>query len=69
MLRLTQHDVTLHISTQQKEYKMQNDFGKIHRHLFLNADRRERQERRFSIVMFSLVAIYLGGHIVNFLAR
>jgi len=48
---------------------MQNDFGKIHRHLFLNADRRARQERRFSIVMFSLVAIYLGGHIVNFLAR
>lgn len=46
---------------------MHNDFGKIHRQLFLNSDRKERQERRFTIVMFSLAAIYFGGHLVNFL--
>lgn len=48
---------------------MHNDFGKIHRNLFLNSDRRARNERRFTIVMFALIALYLGGHIVSFLAK
>lgn len=67
ILRLTQHSAIFLNINHTGENKMHNDFGKIHRHLFLNADRRERQERRFTIVMFSLVAIYFGGHLVSFL--